>query len=493
MEIEQYIETLLYGNKVDAKKAKDALKKEIDRTLHSSWKSKKQREKDRKIFSKEILCMYRSIFSSYKSIKNHNKASILSLVSYSSFYLEDSEEYFESFLDYIREALQDANDGNLRHIAVLTCSNIYSAYAWRRTSISGERVSAKQKTISEKYTKIILQHVTKIFDVLETCIEKDENNFPDAVDAMKPSVVKSHLLYILNFDRFDVLADLSGMYEDTYMFSDNENYKQWREFYEGILKSHPRIEKFIKKVPSFELTEYDEYEHEDDDAVEMINTILNSPVETNILSSDFFFGGNKKDQEAMFKGFSIPKDSYFEIWDLVQDVDDQDVLFEIFNVLYLHAWQAPVSDIYWYDLVDFTLSKYHDVPLRLKILEEALKKLSVKIDVCAPLDTDDKNNIYYGIHEHRPIFRILIAYALYQHEFGDKKIAIEYYRFLLGLNPNDNQGVRYLFAALYADKPASYTDELFDEGNKNQNWTKIENFLNEQNEKRHFWNEPKQD
>ncbi len=483
--IEELVETLLHGGKAEAKQAKDALKKEIEKGLNPNWKSKEQRKKDRETFKKTVLQIYEKLFNEYDALKNHNKSSVLSMMSHSLFYYEDSSDYFERFLSYVREALKETSDGALRQIAVKTTSNTHA--------ISTIDRSPGRKTSFKKYEDVALQHVTEIFDTLETIIGKDEREFPLTVEDMKPSVVKSHLLYIFDFDKFDALSYLSGMYEEDEFFSDNESYIRWKDFYTKLLTTHPHIKKFIKNVPRYDLHKHEDYymdEYGSGEISKMVQDILECPRPEGILSADFFSGGDG--EEFTLGGFSAPGDSYFEILELVGDVDNQEDLFEIFNTLYLHAWQAPVSQMYWYDLVNFVLNRHADKKLYLKILEEEIKKLSSKVDVRLPLNHDGKNVIHYGVHEVRPIFRILVEYALCHHEYGDKKVAKQYYEFLLQLNPNDNQGVRYLLAALYAGKPASYTNVLFDEGNKKQNWDKLENFLSEQNEKHYFFEAPQE-
>jgi hypothetical protein len=392
----------------------------------------------------------------------------------------------------VREALKNGEDGNLRHIAVMTSSNTYALSTMDLFKFHDKRTVAKQKKRSDIYQSIMTRHITEIFDYLETHIETDEHDYKGAVEHMKSSVVKSHLLYIFGYDRFDVLTDLSCLYEEGTLYDDNEYYKKWRTFYEPILQAHPNIKKFIQHVPRFDIDKYDEpeYEEEEYDIITLVQTMLDTPEPDGILSSEFFSGIQSKESVSALGGFSIPKDAYFEISEIIQSIDDRAILFEIFTIVHQKAKQSLVSEIYWYDLVDSILTQYGDRVLQLQILEEALTRVSVKVDVHAPIQKDDTNNIHYGIYEHRPIYRLLVAYALYQHDYGDLEIAKQYYRFLLALNPYDNQGVRYLLAALYAEKPASYTDELFDEGNKNQNWDKIENFLHEQNAKHHFWIAP---
>lgn len=74
---------------------------------------------------------------------------------------------------------------------------------------------------------------------------------------------------------------------------------------------------------------------------------------------------------------------------------------------------------------------------------------------------------------------------------GDKDGAMELYKLLLKMNPNDNQGVRYTLAGLYAGISGSEINEMFDEGNAKQNWDKLEKLVDTQNKKHLFWKKPK--
>lgn len=94
----------------------------------------------------------------------------------------------------------------------------------------------------------------------------------------------------------------------------------------------------------------------------------------------------------------------------------------------------------------------------------------------------------WGILENRQYLRAICGKAILCHEKNEKEKAEELYRLLLKLNPNDNQGVRYLLAALYAGKHPRVVDELIDEGNMLQDWSKLEKLLEEQNKKHKFWN-----
>jgi hypothetical protein len=51
--------------------------------------------------------------------------------------------------------------------------------------------------------------------------------------------------------------------------------------------------------------------------------------------------------------------------------------------------------------------------------------------------------------------------------------------------------VRYLIAGIFAGLKPEDIDKLFDEGNRLQNWGKLEKLVVEQNRKYHFWEEPR--
>lgn len=486
----KFIEKLLWGDKKESKEAKDSLKKYYDKKLSYNWKSDKQVKEDRKKFGEEVISAYVKIFTSYDVIKNHNKCSVLSFLSHSLFYFEGNAYYFEKFLTQVRQALQNSVDGNLRQIAVKTSTNSYAI-----STIGDYRKKSREEITSRKYFKVTEKHIVSVFDTLETIIEKDENNFPLTIEDMKPSVVKSHLLYLFEFDRFDTLEYLAGLYEENDIFKDNEFYTMWKDFYRQLLESHPKVKKFLAVVPRYDLHKYDQDDSYDEDEyntseiIEIVEDILNR--EEGISSHEFF--ADKNEENTFLMGFSAPREGYFEILDLISDVDDKSLLSEIHDMVYLKAYQSPISDMYWYDLLNFILDRIDNHKLHLKILGEAIKKLSSKVDVQSAINKDGKNMLHYGIHELRPIFRILLAYAVCNYEHGKKSITKEYFEFLLKLNPWDNQGVRYLLAALYAHKPFSYIDKLFCEGNKNQDWDKLENFLHEQNTKHHFWNEEEEE
>ena len=96
----------------------------------------------------------------------------------------------------------------------------------------------------------------------------------------------------------------------------------------------------------------------------------------------------------------------------------------------------------------------------------------------------------WGILENRQYLRAICDKACIYHIEGNFKEAEKLYRLLLKLNPNDNQGVRYLLAGMFAGLTPQDIDEMFEEGNTKQNWSKLEKLVEEQNKKHHFLAEP---
>lgn len=97
----------------------------------------------------------------------------------------------------------------------------------------------------------------------------------------------------------------------------------------------------------------------------------------------------------------------------------------------------------------------------------------------------------WGDMDNRAYMRAIQYRADLYADKGEKEKAIELYRLLLKLNPNDNQGVRYTISGLYAGISGEEINQMFDEGNKKQNWDKLENLVKKQNAKHKFWKEPK--
>jgi tetratricopeptide (TPR) repeat protein len=96
----------------------------------------------------------------------------------------------------------------------------------------------------------------------------------------------------------------------------------------------------------------------------------------------------------------------------------------------------------------------------------------------------------WGIIENRQFLRAICYKADLHWQENEKEEAIKLFKLLLKLNPNDNQGIRYLLAGLYAGLSSADIDDYFDRGNKMQNWDDLENLVNDQNEIHNFWQPP---
>lgn len=96
----------------------------------------------------------------------------------------------------------------------------------------------------------------------------------------------------------------------------------------------------------------------------------------------------------------------------------------------------------------------------------------------------------WGYLENRAYLRAIqfMAGLYWDNKENDK--AIELFHLLLRLNPNDNQGVRYEIAGLYAGLCGTDINNMFDYGNNNQDWSALEKLVIEQNKKHKFWGEP---
>jgi tetratricopeptide (TPR) repeat protein len=99
------------------------------------------------------------------------------------------------------------------------------------------------------------------------------------------------------------------------------------------------------------------------------------------------------------------------------------------------------------------------------------------------------NEMIWGHMENREYLRAICDKAAVLHKEGKLSEAEELYRILLKLNPNDNQGVRYLIAGLFAGISPINIDKMFDEGNLTQNWIKLEKLVERENTKHKFWKE----
>ena len=96
----------------------------------------------------------------------------------------------------------------------------------------------------------------------------------------------------------------------------------------------------------------------------------------------------------------------------------------------------------------------------------------------------------WGDIDNRGYLRIIQAKADWSWDQGDTEMAEDLYRLLLRLNPHDNQGVRYVLAALYAGLSGEELDTLWLQSNESQDFSRVETMLEKQNQKHHFWDPP---
>ena len=97
----------------------------------------------------------------------------------------------------------------------------------------------------------------------------------------------------------------------------------------------------------------------------------------------------------------------------------------------------------------------------------------------------------WGDMDNRAYMRAIQYRADIYNDKGEKNKVIKLYKFLLKLNPNDNQGVRYVLAGLCAGISGQEINIMFDEGNEKQNWSTLEKLVETQNSKYKFWKKPK--
>jgi len=123
-----------------------------------------------------------------------------------------------------------------------------------------------------------------------------------------------------------------------------------------------------------------------------------------------------------------------------------------------------------------------------KELEKAIKTAYVKTLKKFP---KWPKSMEWGWLENRAYLRAIQYMAEYYWDSKCHDGAVELFRLLLKLNPNDNQGVRYEIAGLYAGLNGKDINKMFDYGNDNQDWSALEKLVIEQNKKHKFWKMPK--
>jgi tetratricopeptide (TPR) repeat protein len=143
------------------------------------------------------------------------------------------------------------------------------------------------------------------------------------------------------------------------------------------------------------------------------------------------------------------------------------------------------SDVEFIDAYNGLAAAYED--------EKNKKKARESADVAFKLIKEKflkwPKEMHWGELDNRPYLRAICNKAIYLHEDGKIDEAEKLYRLLLKLNPGDNQGARYLLAALFAGKQPQIVVERIASGNELQHWNKMEKLLGDQNKKHKFWSE----
>lgn len=98
----------------------------------------------------------------------------------------------------------------------------------------------------------------------------------------------------------------------------------------------------------------------------------------------------------------------------------------------------------------------------------------------------------WGVLENRAPLRAIGYMADMHWDNGEYDEAEKLFRLVLRLNPNDNQGIRYEISAMLAGLTGPELNKMFDEGNKKQDWSRLERMVTIQNKKYKFWKEPKE-
>jgi len=182
---------------------------------------------------------------------------------------------------------------------------------------------------------------------------------------------------------------------------------------------------------------------------------------------------------------------------------------------YLDESSLPAKEDYYYDAMDLlNEGNYSDA---IKLLKQAIKidphyvgayvgmftvyserknkkKYREYVDKAFE-ETKQKfpkwpQKLLWGIIDNRQYLRAICEKACLYWDEGDKEKAEQLFRLLLKLNPNDNQGVRYLIAGMFRGLKEKDINRMFDEGNENQNWDHLEKLVEDENKKYNFWQPP---
>lgn len=161
-------------------------------------------------------------------------------------------------------------------------------------------------------------------------------------------------------------------------------------------------------------------------------------------------------------------DYYYDSCDWLDNGNEKKAIYCFKKALemddgYVEAWNG-LGTAYWFD---------H--------FEKGKECITKAYDLTAKKFKAWPHELPWGILENRQYLRAIKYMGLVYWREGNTDLAMEKFKLLLKLNPNDNQGVRYLVASLYAGQKWEDVDE--------EDMDKEEKLLKEMNEKYWFWKE----
>lgn len=97
------------------------------------------------------------------------------------------------------------------------------------------------------------------------------------------------------------------------------------------------------------------------------------------------------------------------------------------------------------------------------------------------------DSIEWGILENRKYLRAIHGFGLILWREGNPEEAKQFFMLLLKLNKNDNQGIRYLIAAIFKGLTWEEFKKMEDKAMETGNYGLEEKLLEEQNKIHNFW------
>lgn len=195
--------------------------------------------------------------------------------------------------------------------------------------------------------------------------------------------------------------------------------------------------------------------------------------------------GTEEERDVLTEDDRTVDDLYYDAMELLHDYRDR-LAYQDAEILLLRALDMDKHNVQTF----VGLSTVYE---RLRDKSEERKYVNQAYEETKHIFPKWPEQMLWGILENRKYMRAIHRKATLSADEGDAKGAEELYRLLLTLNPGDNQGIRYLLAGLYARISGALIDKMFDEGNRKQDWRKLEQLVADQNKKHKFWSPPNYD